>query len=328
MAVITAGNAGAHYPGVEANAACNDLGRVDVTLLAVSWVTDDDARRVNDRVEVFWDGAKVGEGKFTEADDFAFTVTLDLAPDGKSHTATAVAAVAFGAHQEYGSAGTSRSAEVTLPASCTTSTTSPPTTAPATTRPPTTTSAAPQMQVSSTIAGPTTTVVAQVLGTTLSALPEARVAQPQAVQPAFTGYSEAAGLQHLCSIHLAQRVGDEFYAGAVGVVEVDRRAVDLLIRNALLIKLRLDRGPPLRRHRDCQVVQAAQHLGIGPQIEAGQVEEGKRVAVADVEEEMRRTLVVAVFEHVGEREFEQVLVKAHGALDISAKECYVMNAPG
>ena len=42
---------------------------------------------------------------------------------------------------------------------------------------------------------------------------------------------------------------------------------------------------------------------------AGEVEEGEHVAVADVEEQVRAALVVAVLEELHEREPEQVLVE-------------------
>ena len=50
---------------------------------------------------------------------------------------------------------------------------------------------------------------------------------------------------------------------------------------------------------------ATEHLGVRPEVEAGQVEVGEAVAVADVEEEVRGALVVAVLEHLDEREAEE-----------------------
>ncbi len=49
-------------------------------------------------------------------------------------------------------------------------------------------------------------------------------------------------------------------------------------------------------HRDREVVQPAQHLGVRAGVHTGQVEEGQAVAVADVEEEVRRPGEVAVLE--------------------------------
>ena len=79
-------------------------------------------------------------------------------------------------------------------------------------------------------------------------------------------------------------------------------------------------------HRDREVLQPAEHLGVGPEVEAGEVEERERVAVADVEEEVRGAAVVAVLEHVGERELEQVLVEGRGALDVGAEQRDVVHA--
>ena len=60
----------------------------------------------------------------------------------------------------------------------------------------------------------------------------------------------------------------------------------------------------------------AQDLGVRAQVETGEVEEGEQVAVADVEEEVRRALVVAVLEQLGQGEPEQVLVEADRPLDV------------
>ena len=68
------------------------------------------------------------------------------------------------------------------------------------------------------------------------------------------------------------------------------------------------------------MVKAAQHLGVRPEVEAGEVEERERVAVTDVEEEVRASLVVAVLEQLGERELEHVLIEADRALDIGAEQ--------
>ena len=44
--------------------------------------------------------------------------------------------------------------------------------------------------------------------------------------------------------------------------------------------------PLLLGHRDHEGVQSTEHLGVRPEVEAGQVEEGQQVAVPDVEEEV------------------------------------------
>ena len=56
-------------------------------------------------------------------------------------------------------------------------------------------------------------------------------------------------------------------------------------------------------------MQPAEHLCVVAEVETGEVEEREQVAVADVEEEVRGALVVAVLEQLGERELQQVLVE-------------------
>ena len=84
--------------------------------------------------------------------------------------------------------------------------------------------------------------------------------------------------------------------------------------------------PALGLDRDGQVVEAAEPLGVGAEVEAGEVEEGDRVAVADVEEEVGRALVVTVLEDLGQRELEEVLVEADRPLDVRAQEGDVVHA--
>jgi hypothetical protein len=74
------------------------------------------------------------------------------------------------------------------------------------------------------------------------------------------------------------------------------------------------------------VVQAAEHLGVRADVQAGEVEEGEQVAVADVEEEVRGAGVVAVLDQLGQREAEHVLVEAHGPLDVAADQRGVVQA--
>ena len=53
------------------------------------------------------------------------------------------------------------------------------------------------------------------------------------------------------------------------------------------------------------------------EIEPGEIEEGEEIAVADVEEEVRRPLVVAVLEELGQRELEQALIERDRLLDVA-----------
>jgi hypothetical protein len=76
------------------------------------------------------------------------------------------------------------------------------------------------------------------------------------------------------------------------------------------------------------VVQSAEHLSVGREIQTGEVEERQGVAVADVEEEVRRALIVPVLEDLGQWEAQQVLVEADGRLDIGGQQRQVVNTAG
>ena len=97
---------------------------------------------------------------------------------------------------------------------------------------------------------------------------------------------------------------------------VDPRSVEAL----------LDAFPVAALDGDGQVVVAAEHLAVRPEVEAGEVEEGEGVAVADVEEEVRRPGVVAVLEHLDEREAEQARVELDGAFDVATDQRNVVDA--
>jgi len=67
------------------------------------------------------------------------------------------------------------------------------------------------------------------------------------------------------------------------------------------------------------VVQSAEDLLVWPDVQSGEVEEGDQVAVADVEEEVRRPGVVAVLDQLGQRELEQALIEPDGLLDVAGQ---------
>src|SRR5439155_1081435 len=73
-------------------------------------------------------------------------------------------------------------------------------------------------------------------------------------------------------------------------------------------------------------MQTTEHLGVLPEIETREIEEGEQVPMADVEEEVCRALVVAVLEQLGERELEQVLIEGDGRLEVAREESEVMEA--
>ena len=145
------------------------------------------------------------------------------------------------------------------------------------------------------------------------------------------GVDGADGATHqstLLAVHLAERVGDQLDPGAVGVAEVDRHlAVDDVLDTGL-VEPPTRCVPALGLDRDRHVVQPAEHLGVRPDVEAREVEEGEQVAVADVEEEVRRAGVVAVLDQLGQREPEHVLVEADGPLDVAADQRGVVQAAG
>src|SRR5258708_34078284 len=72
-------------------------------------------------------------------------------------------------------------------------------------------------------------------------------------------------------------------------------------------------------------MQTTEHLGVPPEFETREIEEGEQVPMTDVEEEVGRALVVAVLEQLGERELEQVLIEGDGRLDIAREKREVMD---
>ena len=74
------------------------------------------------------------------------------------------------------------------------------------------------------------------------------------------------------------------------------------------------------------MVRPAEHLGIRPKVQTGEVEEGQEVTVADVEEEVVRALVVPILEDLGQRELQHLLVELHGPLDVRAQHGEVVQA--
>ena len=76
------------------------------------------------------------------------------------------------------------------------------------------------------------------------------------------------------------------------------------------------------------MVEVAERLHVGAEVEAGEVEEREQVPVAHVEEEVRRPLVVPVAEQLGERELQEALVELDRLLDIGADQRDVVDAAG
>src|SRR3954468_4835377 len=134
--------------------------------------------------------------------------------------------------------------------------------------------------------------------------------------------------EDVVAVHLAERVGDQLDAGAVGVAEVDRDAAVHLVLDAGVGEPVDQLLPALRVDADRHMVQPAEYLGVGADVQAGEVEEGDEVAVADVEEEVRGAGVVAVLDQLGQREAQHVLVEADGPLHVAADQRGVVQAAG
>src|SRR3954454_18643813 len=134
--------------------------------------------------------------------------------------------------------------------------------------------------------------------------------------------------EDVVAIHLAERVGDQLDAGAVGVAEVDRDAAVHHVLDSGVGEPVDQLLPALRVDADGHVVQPAEHLGVGADVQAGEVEEGQQIAVADVEEEVRGAGVVAVLDQLGQREAQHVLVEADCPLDVATDQRGVVQTAG
>src|SRR3954447_4779984 len=132
--------------------------------------------------------------------------------------------------------------------------------------------------------------------------------------------------EDVVAVHLAERVGDELDAGAVGVAEVHRDAAVHGVLHPGVGEPLHQLIPPFGGDADGHVVQPAEHLGVGAHVQAGEVEEGQQIAVADVEEEVRGAGVVAVLDQLGQREAQHVLVEADCPLDVAADQRGVVQA--
>jgi V8-like Glu-specific endopeptidase len=131
---------------------------------------------------------------------------------------------------------------------------------------------------------------------------------------------DALGLHDLGAVHFAERVGEQFKPGAVGVLEVDRGLARDVVFHSRGVELALQVIPLVLGHRDRYVVEVPERLPVRPQVKTGEVEERQQVSVADVEEEVARPRIVPVAEDLGQRELQQSLVELDRLLDIGADE--------
>ena len=126
-----------------------------------------------------------------------------------------------------------------------------------------------------------------------------------------------------------QRVAEQLDLDAVRVLEV-HRLLDAQVRpgvlHALRVQLVAQALPAVAGHRDGDVLDAADRLDARLEPEAGEVEEAEQGLVAEVEEEVRGAVVVAVLDQLDQREAEQTLVELDGLLDVGADQRGVMDA--
>lgn len=175
VVLVGPGAAVAHHP--EVDVACVSAAGM-IRIDAVAWDAPDDVERLNERVEVRFDGVLVGSGSFTRANNFRFSLTYDAtgATPGP-HVVRATSVLGWGPDgndPDPIGIGAFREDTIVLPCATwpTTTSTAPPTT---TTTAPPTTSTAPA----------TTTTVDAVVGGVVELRPD--VAQPLPVAPRFAG---------------------------------------------------------------------------------------------------------------------------------------------
>ena len=118
------------------------------------------------------------------------------------------------------------------------------------------------------------------------------------------------------TIHFAEWVVDQFETFTIGAREVQRRLSHEERGDPGRFQLRLQAIPVVGLDGDSEVVVPAKHLGVLLQTKAWEVKERKRIAVADVEKEVGRAVVVPVLEEFGQRELEEVLVELDRPDDI------------
>src|SRR5215831_7587847 len=82
----------------------------------------------------------------------------------------------------------------------------------------------------------------------------------------------------------------------------------------------------LGRRRNRDVLDAPETLDARPQPQAREIEERQKVVVANVEEQVRRALVVPIFHQLDQREAEELLIELDRLLDVAADQRHVVDA--
>lgn len=172
-AVVAAGllvlsPADAHHPEVQAVCLA---GPATVRVTATAWDAPTLDERVNDNIEITFDGTAVGVGGFNAANGYTFTLDFVAPVQTGTHVVRATSLHPWGAQENDPDpigVGEFRETTIALPCGA----------APTTTVPVTTTAGP------TTTAAPTTTVAAEVEGVTVT---RPDVATPVAVNPRFAG---------------------------------------------------------------------------------------------------------------------------------------------
>ncbi len=125
------------------------------------------------------------------------------------------------------------------------------------------------------------------------------------------------------AVENAQLLAVQLQPYAIGVAEVHAvqdPAVGPEVINAGLLELFLRGIELIRGYRDREVLYAADRLAERGVIVTREVEKTKQVVVADVEEEVTRTDIIAVLDKLDKGESEELLVEADRLLDVTANQ--------
>src|SRR5205823_8801642 len=98
--------------------------------------------------------------------------------------------------------------------------------------------------------------------------------------------------------------------------------------DVLLVEARPQEVERLTGDGDGDVLDTSVRLLGGAEPEAGEVEEGEQVVMADVEEDVRRPGIVTVLHGLDEWEAEEVLVELDRPVDVAADEGEVVDSLG
>jgi hypothetical protein len=109
-----------------------------------------------------------------------------------------------------------------------------------------------------------------------------------------------------CSVHVIERIAEQFDPLTIGTGEVGRRPID--DQNGDISRLYFGNQAVelLGRHTDADVVQSTEHFFVRSHVESGKGKVRWIVFVADIEEKMEGATVVTILEQFRERTFKHV----------------------